>query len=131
MRKDIKIPEVEGVYVAVVSEYNDTYNTQDWNAYIINDKNEPIEMVLIISTGYNDDKITSTMRHKLEVLPAKSFGKIELLQEEVLALTNNFLITFFEGNKMFEKTYTFPKNSINLKAIQNIPLMDVKGVLVK
>ncbi|OIQ29292.1 MAG: hypothetical protein BM564_06225 [Bacteroidetes bacterium MedPE-SWsnd-G2] len=131
MRKDIEIPVVEGVYVAVVSEFNDVYKTQDWNAYIINDKEVPIDMVLIISTGYDDQKITSTMRHKLEVLPPKSYGKIELMQEDVLTLTNNFLVTFFEGYKMFEKTYSFPKNSINQKALQSVPLMDVKGVLVK
>jgi hypothetical protein len=38
MKKDILIPKVEAVYIAVVNKYNDIYKTQDWNTYIINDK---------------------------------------------------------------------------------------------
>ena len=60
MKDDIIIPKVENVYVAVVSEYNDIYKTQDWNAYIINDKNVDLEVVLIVTNGYSKDKITST-----------------------------------------------------------------------
>ncbi|MGE5944740.1 MAG: hypothetical protein ACM31G_10415 [Flavobacteriales bacterium] len=131
MKKDIEIPKVEGVYVAVVYEYNDIYKTNDWNAYIINDKEVDLDMVLIVTTGYNEEKITSTFRKKLDVLPNKSYAKIELMQEALFALNNTFKVSFFEGNKMFDKTYTFRKNTINLKALQPVPLMKVKGVLVK
>lgn len=131
MKKDIIIPKIENVYVAVVNEYNDIYKTNDWNAYIINDKISDLEMVLIVTTGFTNEKITSTMRHKLEKLPAKSYAKIELMQEDVLQLNNEFKVTFFENNKLFDKTYLFRKNTINLKALQSIPLMDKKGVLVK
>jgi hypothetical protein len=131
MKKDIEIPKVEGVYVAVVYEYNDIYKTNDWNAYIINDKDVDLEIVLIVTSGYNDDKITSTFRKKLDVLPKKSYAKIELMQEELFALNNTFKVSFFEGNKMFDKTYLFRKNTINLKALQPVPLMSAKGVLVK
>ncbi len=131
MKKDIQIPKVQDVYVAVVNEYNSVYKTQDWNAYIINDKDVDLEVVLIVTSGYTDDKITSTFRKKLEKLPAKSYAKIELMQEELFALNNAFKVTFFEGNQMFDKTYLFRKNTINLKALQAIPLMEAKGVLVK
>lgn len=131
MKKDIQIPKVEGVYVAVVNEYNDIYKTQDWNAYIINDKDVDLDVVLIVTSGYSDKKMTSIFRKKLDVLPKKSYAKIELMQEELFVLNNEFKITFFEGNTMFEKTYLFRKNTINEKALQSIPLMKVKGVLVK
>jgi hypothetical protein len=131
MKKDIEIPKVEGVYIAVVYEYNDIYKTNDWNAYIINDKEVDLDIVLIVSSGYNDDKITSTFRKKLDMLPKKSYAKIELMQEALFALNNSFKVSFFEGNKMFDKTYLFRKNTINLKALQPIPLMQAKGVLVK
>ena len=131
MKKDIHIPKVENVYIAIVNEFNDIYKTQDWNAYIINDKKVDLEMVLILSKGYSETKVTSSMRHKLDKLPAKSFAKIELMQEEVLLLNNEFKVTFFEGNNMFDKIYLFRKNTINLKALQTIPLMDKKGILVK
>ncbi|WP_452230407.1 MULTISPECIES: hypothetical protein [unclassified Lacinutrix] len=131
MKKDIDIPKVEGVYLAVVNEYNDIYKTQDWNAYIINDKEVDLEMVLIVTSGYSKDKMTSIFRKKLDKLPKKSYAKIELLQEDLFAINNQFKVTFFEGNKMFDKTYTFRKNTINLKALQPVPLMEAKGVLVK
>lgn len=131
MKKDIDIPKVEDVFIAVVNEYNDVYKTQDWNAYIINNKEVDLEMILIVTNGYSENKTTSVFRKKLDALPKKSYAKIELMQEELFALNNTFKVSFFEGNKMFDKTYLFRKNTINLKALQPIPLMSVKGVLVK
>ena len=131
MKKDIQIPKVEGVYIAIVNEYNSTYKSQDWNAYIINDKEVDLEVVLIVTSGYSKDKITSVFRKKLDKLPAKSYAKIELMQEALFALNNQFKVSFFEGNTMFDKTYLFRENTINLKVLQDIPLMDVKGVLMK
>lgn len=131
MKKDIQIPKVENVYIAIVNEYNDIYKTQDWNAYIINNKAVDLEMVIIVTSGYSENKTTSVFRKKIDSLPKKSYAKIELMQEELFALNNTFKVSFFEGNQMFDKTYLFRKNTINLKALQPVPLMDVKGVLVK
>ena len=113
------------------NEYNDSYKTQDWNAYIINDKDVDLDVVLIVTNGFSEDKITSIFRKKLDRLPKKSYAKIELMQEDLFALNNQFKVTYFEGNRMFDKTYIFKKNTINLKALQSIPLMGVKGILVK
>ncbi|APY10837.1 hypothetical protein BWZ22_06110 [Seonamhaeicola sp. S2-3] len=131
MKKDIQIPKVEGVYIAIVNEYNQVYKTQDWNAYIINDKEVALDMVLIVTSGFSENKKTSVLRKKLDKLPKKSYAKIELMPEELFAFNNQFKVTFFQGNQMFDKTYLFRKNTINLKALQPVPLMDVKGVLVK
>lgn len=131
MKKDITIPEVKDVYVAVVQEQHLEYKTQDWNAYIINNSDIDLDTVLIVSQGYNDKKMTPPMRHTLAKLPARSYAKIEYLQEKVLELNNSFKITYFEGNQMFDKTYLFRKNTINAKALQTVPLMQLKGVLVK
>ncbi len=131
MKKDIEIPKVEGVYMAIVNEYNATYKTHDWNAYIINDKEVDLEMVIVVTSGYSEEKITSTFRKKIDVLPKKSFAKIELMHEALFALNNTFKVSFFEGSTMFDKIYLFRKNTINEKALQPIPLMEARGVLVK
>lgn len=131
MKKDIQIPKVECVYVAIVNEYNEIYKTHDWNAYIINDKNVDLEMVIIVIDGYSEDKITTKFRKKVDILPQKSYAKIEFMQEELFALNNQFKVTFFENNQMFDKTFLFKKNSIHLKALQPIPLMKIKGILAK
>ena len=131
MKKDINIPEVENVYVAAVKVYNESFKVDEWNAYLINDRDEAIEMALIVSKGYDNKKETSIIRHKLEKLPSKSFTKIEFIQEEVLALNNQFQVTFFADGKMFEKKYLFRKNSVNEKALRDIPIIPNKGVLAE
>lgn len=131
MKKDIHIPEVKDVFVAVVQEQHPEYKTEDWNAYIINHKDVDLDTVLIVSKGYSEDKITPVMRHTIKLLPARSYAKIEYMQHELLQLNNEFKVTFFEGNEMLDKTYLFRKNTINTRALQTIPLMQLKGVLVK
>ena len=130
MKKDIEIPEVEGVYMAITHDYNKMFKTNDWNAYLINDKDEPIEMILIVSHGYDGDLKTSTMRHKLESLPAKSGAKIELMQDEVLKLNNEFSLTFFADNKLYEKTFLFKKNTIKESALRTIKILENKRGIV-
>jgi len=129
LKKDILIPEVKNVHVAVVRAYNNDYKVFDWNAYIINDKPVALEMVIIVTKGYSEDKKTATFRKKIESLPAKSYAKIEMLLEDVLAINNLFNVSFFDGNQLFEKSFEFRKNTINEKALQEIPLMNLKGVL--
>jgi len=133
MKKDIQIPEVSNVFMAVVSEYNEEFQCDDWNAYIINNKDIELEMVLIISKGYDEDKQieTSLLRHKIEKLPAKSFAKVELLHSDILKLSNFFNVTFFEGNKLFEKKYVFKKDTVKESALRMIPLLNKRGVLIK
>jgi hypothetical protein len=129
LKKDIHIPEVKDVYIAVVHEYNKTYKVYDWNAYIINDKSVDLEMVIIVTKGYSEDKKTATFRKKINILPAKKFAKIEMMLEDVLSINNLFNVTFFENNSLFEKSFEFRKNTINENAVQEIPLMNTKGVL--
>lgn len=129
MKKDIDIPEVKSVYVAAVLEENKEFRSRDWNAYIINDKNIPLEMILIVARGYDKADSTSTMRHSIKVLPSKSYAKIEFLQDEILRLNNEFLITYFEDNKMYEKRFIFKKNSIKESGLKEIPVMNIKGIL--
>lgn len=131
MRKDIKTPEVKDVYVAAIKEANTDFNTEDWNAYIINDGQAPLEMVLIVSQGYDAHRKTSQFRHSIKVLPAKGYAKIEFMEDSVLALTNSFAITYFLDNKMYEKRWEFPANSILEEHCISLPIMDKKGVLAK
>lgn len=129
MKKDIQIPPVNGIYVAAVREFNKEFRSQDWNAYIINDKNVPLEMVMIVTRGYDEQQATATMRHSIKVLPAKSYAKIEFLQDDVLRLNNEFMVSFFEENKLFEKNFVFGKNTVKIEEVIDIPIMKDKGIL--
>lgn len=130
MKKDINIPKVEEVYVAAVKETHPEYKTEDWNAYIINNRDEDLEMVLISSKGFSDTKVTPVMRHQIKMLPARSFAKIEFLEENLLQLNNEFKVTFFLNGEMYDKTYLFRKNTINDTAVRDIPLMPMQGVVL-
>ncbi|MCK0129975.1 hypothetical protein MWU59_00525 [Flavobacteriaceae bacterium F08102] len=129
MKKDIEIPKVEGVYMAICHQYNSVFKSDDWHAYILNEKPLPLENILIVSMGYDQKNKTAKLRHQLNVLPAKSGAKVELIQGEVLKLTNVFQVTFFIENQLFEKTFIFPKNSINKANIKPIPLLQMNGIM--
>lgn len=131
MKKDIEIPKSKGIYLAVVREKNEEFQSLEWNAYLINDSETSIEMALIVTKGFDKEEITSIMRHSIKILPAKSFAKIEFLQDEVLRLNNQFSVTYFANDKMYEKTFLFPKNSINEAALKQVPVIKKQGILVK
>ncbi|MBM1104967.1 hypothetical protein JQC67_02335 [Aurantibacter crassamenti] len=131
MKKDIEIPIAKEVNVVLVHEWNDEFLAKEWNAYIINNRTSTIEMVLIVSKGFDEDRETSTMRHSINSLPEKSFKKIELVQEEVLALNNEFFVTFFADEKLFEKRFLFLKNTVTEKHLQHIPIIDREGVIAQ
>ncbi len=131
MKEDIEIPVVEGVYVAVVHEWNEEFLAKDWNSYIINDQDVAIEMVLVVTKGYDEDRKTSLLRHGIGTLEPKSFAKIEMLQEELLGMNNEFAVTFFANSKLYEKKYVFRKHTINENAFRELPVMNTRGVLVQ
>ena len=129
LKKDIHIPEVTDVAIAAVFEYNDIYKTDDWNVYIINKKSVDLELVVIVSQGFSEKKTTSLFRKKLDVLPANSFAKIELIQPELFKLNNRFQVTFFEENTLFEKTFVFKENTLKEGVLRMIPELGKRGVL--
>jgi hypothetical protein len=131
LKKDIQIPEVTDVEIAVVYEYNDIYKTDDWNIYIINKKEVDLEMVVIVSQGFNDTKTTSLLRKKIEELPANSFAKVEFIQPELFKLNNRFQVSFFAENKLFDKTFIFEKDTIKEGALRMIPKLKKRGILAK
>lgn len=131
MKKDIQIPKVENVEVAVVYEYNDVYKTNDWNVYLINNLDTDLETVVIVSQGFSETKTTSLLRKRIDNLPANSFAKIELIQPELFKLSNRFQITFFKENTLYEKTFIYKENTIKEGALRMIPELNKRGILAK
>jgi hypothetical protein len=131
LKKDIQIPKVTNVEIAIVYEYNDIYKADDWNVYIINKKNVDLEMVVIVSQGFSKTKKTSLLRKKLDKLPANSFAKVELIQPELFQLNNRFQVTFFEGNILYDKTFVFKENSIKEGSLRMITELNKRGVLAQ
>jgi len=129
MKEDIDFPKVEGVSVAIIKEEEDI-----WTVYLINQNNEPIEGVLVNSRGYGvikgEEKKTSTLRHFLDVVPAHSFKQVEPIQNELLVLSNEYWVSFYLKNKMYDKKYIFLPETILKQNTVDIPLVDKKGILI-
>lgn len=131
MKKDIEIPIAKDVHVAIVHEWNEEFLSKEWNTYVLNNRTSQIDMVLIVSKGYDEERKTSTMRHAIGVVEAKTYAKIEMLQEELFALNNEFFVTYYADSKIYEKRFLFDKNSITTDALSIIPLIEIAGMFAK
>jgi len=134
MKKDIPEIAVEDVAIAIVKEKDDNENDV-WNSYLINLKNHRIEGVIVTSTGYGEiagEAVkTSTLRHFLNEVAPKSFMKIEPLLEDVLNLSNEYWLSFYENKMLLDKKYIFLPETIIEENFVTLPIIKKKGVLIR
>lgn len=135
MKKDIIIPEVENVFMAVVQEWSDEFMEKVWYAYLVNDSDFQLDGVMVVSKAFGtidgEMKKTTTLRHAFAEIPEVSVAKIELIEKSVLALNNEFMVTFFIGNTLYDKKFIFKANSINEANQEEVPILFVDGVIVR
>lgn len=131
MRKNIEIPLAQNVYIVAIREWDQDFLAQHWNIYLANDQPEEFATVWVVSRGKDKDRLTTTLRHPLGDVKAKTVVKIEFISTQVLSFTNEYLVTFFVGNKLFERTYVFEPNTISEKNIVSIPILNCEGVLAR
>ena len=136
MKKDIEIPKVENISVAVVKELNEEKTHEIYNVYLINQKKSLIKNALVTSKGYGENQSTgekvktSTLRHFIGDLESEDFAKIEPIMEEVFGLNNEFWVSFFQGSQMFDKKFVFLAETICDENMIMVPVLNKKGVLI-
>lgn len=132
MKKDIDIPEVKNVTVAVVREKT-LFETYDWKVYLINNNNVQLENTLVSSTGYGEkdgkQQKTSTLRHFLETVPPKSSALVEPIDENVFHLSNEYWVSYYIGNQIFDKKFVFVPETINEDNLSYIKELEMEGIL--
>ena len=135
MKKDIIIPEVENVFMAVVQEWSDEFMEKVWYDYLVNDSDFQLDGVMVVSKAFGtidgEMKKTSLLRHAFAEIPEVSVAKIELIEKSVLALNNEFMVTFFIGNTLYDKKFIFKANSIQESNQEEVPILFVDGVIVR
>ncbi len=131
MRKDIEIPKAENVYIVAVKEWDKEFTEQQWNIYLINNRTDEITTVLVMSRGKSEDKKTSTLRHGLGNIKPKTVAKVEFISTEVFGFTNEYLLTFFAENKLFERRFIFEPHSISEEKVVSLPVLDSEGIFAK
>ena len=128
MKKDIDIPVARNVHVVAVKEWDDNFTAQQWNVYLINERQDAIEGVLVLSRGNTDDRKTSVLRHGLGLIEPGKAAKIEFITEQVLNFTNEYLVTFFAEGKLFERNFLFEAGIISEANSEPVSALEAEGV---
>jgi hypothetical protein len=135
MKADITVPEVENVFMAAVQEWSDDFMAKMWYIYVVNDSDFDIDSVMVVSKAFGtidgEMKKTSLLRHAFPHVPAVSVVKVEMVQDDVLTLNNEFMLTYFMDNKLYDKKFIFKANSINENTVEEVPILFVDGVIVR
>ncbi len=135
MKEGLFGPKVENVGVAVVQDFNEE-NIEIFNVYLLNLRDDIMEGIIITSTGYGENANTgervktSTLRHCLEVMLPNEAAKIEPIIEDVFGLANEFLVSFWVNDIMYDKKYVFLPETISSSKMKEIPVLGKKGVMI-
>lgn len=136
MREELLGPKVENVGIAIVEQTNE-FGENVFYAYLLNMRDDIMEGIIITSTGFGQnattgEKIkTSTLRHSLEVLLPNEAAKIEPIMEEVFGLANEFWISFWVNDTMYDKKYVFLPETISTDKMKVLPILGQRGIMIK
>lgn len=132
MKKDIQIPIVENVTLAVARERN-LLNQFEWKVYLINNNDFPIENTLVASKGYGEKdgetQRTSTLRHFLDTVSAKSTIVIEPIDPTVFHLNNEYWVSYYVGTQVYDKKFVYVPDTICEANLTFIKELQLEGVL--
>ncbi|MES3017954.1 MAG: hypothetical protein V4721_09255 [Bacteroidota bacterium] len=133
MKKDLPENIVENVSIAVVME-SASPESKDWNVYLINLKDEVIETVLVSSKGYgekNGEAVkTSVLRHSIGDVAPNDYAMIEMIDEQVFGLTNEYWLSYYINGQIFDKKFVFVPESIVESNLIRIPVLNKPGVMI-
>ncbi|AWW30371.1 hypothetical protein DN752_09685 [Echinicola strongylocentroti] len=131
MKKDIDFHPVTGVKLAIAKE--EVEGNTEWGVYIMNHNMIELHHLMVTSKGYGvlngEETKTSTLRHMIEELGAESIAKIEPIDPKLFALNNEFWVSYYILDQIFDKKFVFVEGSISQENIQYIPALDLEGVL--
>jgi hypothetical protein len=101
----------------------------------VNDSDFLIESVMVVSKAFGtiegEMKKTSLLRHAYMEVPPVSVVKIEMLEKSVLVLNNEFMVTFFIGDKLYDKKFIFKADTINETNVEEVPILFVDGIIIR
>lgn len=136
MKEELQGPKVTKAAVAVVKEFNEE-GEEIFNVYLLNFYEEKMEGVLVTSSGYavhhetQEHVKTSVLRHLLDEIPSNSFKRIEPIIEDVFGLNNEYWVSFWINNVMYDKKFIFLQETIKKENFVQIPLIEKLGVMIR
>ena len=136
MKEELQGPKVTKAAVAIVKELNEA-GEEIFNVYLLNYYEEKMEGVLVTSSGYavhhetQEQVKTSVLRHLLDEIPSNSFKRIEPIIEDVFSLNNEYWVSFWINNVMYDKKFIFLQETIKKENFVQIPLIEKMGVMIR
>jgi hypothetical protein len=135
MKADITIPKVENVFLAAVQEWSDDFMEKVWYVYLVNDSDFDLDGVMVVSKAFGtldgEMKKTSLLRHAFSSVPAVSVVKVEMVETSVLRLNNEFMVSYFIGDTLYDKKFIFRAQTITPDYVEGVPILFVDGVIVR
>jgi hypothetical protein len=132
MIRDIKIPEVKNVTLAVARQKK-LAEQQEWKVYLINNNDVPIENTLVASKGYGErdgkPQQTSILRHFLENVSPNTAILVEPIDPALFHLNNEYWVSYYIGSQIFDKRFVFVPDSIREENISFIKELEMEGIL--
>jgi len=117
MKKDIEIPPVQNVTLAVVREGLPGLE----------------ENTLVASQGYGEKQgekqKTTVLRHFLETVPARGHAVIEPIDPGLFHLNNEYWVSYYIGAQIYDKRFVFVPDSICTDNLIFIKELEMEGVL--
>ena len=135
MKEELLGPKVENVGVAVIQSISEE-NEKEYTVYLISMREDIMEGIIVASTGYGEntttgEKIkTSTLRHGIEVLLPNEIAKIEPIMPEVFGLSNEYWVSFWVEDILYDKRFVFPAESLIEENFKYLDVFKRKGVLL-
>jgi len=130
MKKDIDFSPVTGVELVITRSEKE--GEVRWDVYLINKNLIELETVMITSKGYGKiagkEKETSVLRHRLGKVEEQSYARIEPIQPELFQLNNEYWVSYYILDQIFDKKFVFVPDSIQEENLQYIPELDLIGV---
>ncbi|AXG73913.1 hypothetical protein DVK85_06520 [Flavobacterium arcticum] len=135
MKKDIHIPKVESVYVAILQEWSEEFMDNTWYAYLVNGTGKKLESVIVVSNASGmlngEERKTSMLRHVFPTVAPNTAIRIELVENGVLVLNNSFMVTYFKDGVLYDKNFVVKANTIAKENVQEIPVIFKDGILAE
>lgn len=135
MREELLGPKVEKVGVAIVEELSEDGGKM-YYVYLVNLRDDIMEGIIVTSTGYGENVQTgetvktSTLRHSLEVLLPNEAAKIEPIMEDLFGLANEYWVSFWIDEVMYDKRFVFLPETIVPEKMKTIPVLGQKGIIM-
>jgi hypothetical protein len=126
------IPKVEGVFLALLEEKDNA----EYAVYLVNDRKDIMEGIIVTSVGFGENLQsgealkTATLRHSLEVLLPEEYAKIELMVPEVFGLYNEYWVSFWIDEVLYDKKFLFLPDSIKIEDFEVLPRFNKRGILL-